>query len=78
MIMKCTEEIKESDFSCLRGSNWLHLWVNRVFIDGHPFTYTIEEALEELCEKRLQLFWGISYMGGTTEELHGTYWWRRL
>lgn len=48
-----------SDFSYQRRNNSLDVWVQSYFIGSHPFTYTIEEALEDLCEMQGQLFLGI-------------------
>lgn len=66
-----------SEFSYRLTENWLYLWVNDVYIGASPFTYTVEEALEDFCEDRDQIFRGIFYVVGGDLK-YGTYLWRRV
>lgn len=62
-----------SSFSWGR-KNWLRLWVNDIYIRDYPFTYTVEEALEDFCEYRGQIFKGIFSMShGATDRMQGIY-----
>lgn len=71
------EPTRTSEFSYQPQKNWMYLWVNNVYTGGIPFTYTIEEALEDFCEQRGQMFLGISTILGHSLK-YGTYLWVRL